>query len=574
VTAGAKSKNKGIKGALNRFLAGHLETILAIPGSKMYKKFEKATRDVEASQEAVLKEVLDYSKDTVFGSEHAFGSIRSFPDFQTKVPINDFEDLRPYVDRHTKGEENVLFPGKPLMYNRSSGTTMLPKLIPVTHYNFERTIKDRAKLWLFGLQRSFPGVYKGKSFSVVSPAVEGHTEDGTPYGSLSGVMRQNIPEFMKLTHAAPYSATLIKDFDSKIYTMLRFGLACDVTIIITGNPATVLNFAVKADAWKEDLIRDIRDGALKAGLDLEPEIRSEVQAMLEPDPSRAAELDRMASAGDRLRPEEYWPNLGLVHTWKNGNTRLVIPKLKPWFGPDTPILDFGYIASEIMAADLVDPKTDGSILQIKSGFYEFSRLEDAYDPGREFLLAHQLEAGRRYYIYVTTFSGLYRYDMNDVIEVIGHFNEAPIIRFLYKGKGITSIQGEKLSEEQFIEALARASEKTGVRHDFFIGYADTEASGYKLYIELLGDYSVDDIASFERAVDKALCEVNVEYEAKLESQRLKPISVVRLGGDFFSRYRALRLKEGAHDGQIKWLHLSATEATRRRLERLLEQERK
>ncbi|MDJ0765674.1 MAG: GH3 auxin-responsive promoter family protein [Myxococcota bacterium] len=562
------SPHKGAKGLLNRFLAGHLETILAIPGSKMYRRFVRATHRVAATQAGVLQDILDYAGDTVFGREFGFKQIKNWEDFRQRVPVGDFEDHRPYVDRHVAGEEGVLFPGKPLMFNRSSGTTMKPKLIPVTPYNYQRTIKDRGKLWLYGLSRNFPGIYKGKSFSVVSPSVEGHTPGGTPYGSLSGVVREGIPEFMKLTHAMPYSTTLIEDYDAKVYTMLRFGVAADVTVIFTGNPATVLNLVTKADAWKEDLIRDIRDGTLNKKLPVDASIRSEVEQLLVADPDRASMLDRLASSNDTLRPADYWPNLGLIHTWKNGNTRLVIPKLGPWFAETTPILDFGYIASEIMATDLMDPDTDGSILQIQNAFYEFTAFEQDDAPDRDYLLTHQLEKGKRYYIYVTTFSGLYRYDMNDVIEVIGHFNEAPIIRFLFKGKGITSLQGEKLSEEQFIEAVRRASDATQTQHDFFIGYADAKISGYKLYIELLEDYAADHVARFERAVDEALSLVNIEYEAKLKSQRLKPIEVIHLGKDFFPRYRALRLKEGTHDGQIKWLHLSGTAATRDRIERL------
>jgi len=86
----------------------------------------------------------------------------------------------------------VLFPGRPLMYNQSSGTTAQPKLIPVTPYNYERTIRNRGKLWLYGLTRHYPGVFAGGDLGVVSPAVEGHTEDGTPFGSLSGLIYQNI----------------------------------------------------------------------------------------------------------------------------------------------------------------------------------------------------------------------------------------------------------------------------------------------------------------------------------------------------------------------------------------------
>jgi len=557
------------KHSLNKFLAKRLETILAVAGSKMYRSFLRTTKDVEGTQNAVLREIMTYAEGTEFGKKHHFERVRSYDDYCTNLPILDYEDHRPFVNKHAAGKENILFPGKPIMYNRSSGTTTEPKLIPVTPYNFQRTIKNRGKLWLYGLSRHYPGIYKGKSLSVVSPAVEGYTEDGTPFGSLSGVMRENIPEFMKLTHAAPYAATLIDDYDAKVYSILRLGLANDVTVILTGNPATVLNLVTKADAWKQDIIRDINDGTLKNDLQISTEIRRELEDGLRPMPKRAGELERLSSQSDRLRPRDYWPNLGLIHTWKNGNTRLVIPKLKDWFHEQTPILDFGYIASEILATDLIDPETDGSILQIQNGFYEFCPVEERDAPKAKLLLAHQLAAGERYYIFVTTLSGLYRYDMNDVIEVVGHLGGAPIIRFMYKGKGITNIQGEKLSEEQFIEAVHRAAKKSDAKHDFFIGYAEPGSRQYTLYIEFTDNPKPEQIAAFAGRLDSALCEVNVEYEAKFHSSRLYPIQVVPVGEDFFSRYRQLRFEEGTHEGQIKWLQLTSTEADRQRIEKLI-----
>ena len=566
--SGIRAPVGGIKGAVDKLLARNLESILKIPGRKLYKSYERATRDVAAAQTAVRNDIMRYAEETVFGREHGFPEIRNQAKFQRRVPIRDYEGHRPYVDRHAAGERDVLFPGKPMMYSRSSGTTAAPKLIPITPYNFERTIKNRGKLWLYGLMRSYPGIYRGKSYSVVSPAEEGRTEDGTPYGSLSGVIRQNIPSFMALTHAAPYETTLIPDYEKRTYVQLRFGVPSDVTLVLTGNPSTVLNFVTRADEWKEDLIRDVRDGTLSREVEIDSKTRAVLEARLEPAPERAAELDRLAERNDRLRPADYWPRLGLVHTWTQGNCALVVPEIRPWFREETPILDFGYIASEIMATDVVDPRTQGSLLQVQSGFYEFSRFSEGDDPDREMLLAHQLEVKERYYVYVTTFSGLYRYDMNDVLEVVGRFNQAPILRFLFKGKGITNMQGEKLSEQQMIEAVQRGAERAGVRHDFFVGYADLDRKQYRLYIELLDEDSPARRDELARAVDEALREVNVEYDAKRGSDRLVPLEVIPLRPDSFTEYRKIRLAEGAHEGQMKWLNLSDSARTREHMERL------
>ena len=564
---GIKAPRGGLAGAIDQLLASNIERILPIPGKRLYKQFVQATHDVQATQLAVMREILDYAADTVIGKEHDFAKIASYEDFRQALPVRDYEDHRPYVNRHARGEEGVLFPGKPLMYNRSSGTTAEPKLLPVTPYAFERTIKNRGKLWLYGLLREFPGIFKGKDLVLVSPAVEGHTEDGTPFGSLSGLVYQNIPGFMKLVHSAPEVVIHIEDYDAKVYTLMRYALGSDVSSIFTGNPATVVNLVTRADTWKQDLIKDIRDGTLKADLPLPAEIRAQAEARLARYPARAALVVGFAGGGGR-RPADYWPELKLIHTWKNGNCRLVLPQLEPWFRSDTPILDFGYIASEITATDLIDRENDGSILQVRNAFFEFTLEEEGDSPDRRFFLAHELEAGQRYFIYVTTLGGLYRYDMNDVIEVLGHFNQAPVFRFLYKGKGMTNLQGEKLSEAQFIEAVGRAAQATGLRHDFFLGWANAQAARYDLYIEFERGTSPADQRRFGKAVDEALHEVNCEWEAKRKSDRLAPIEVIPLVQNAFDRYREMRLAQGALSGQLKWLNLTGMESSRELMERI------
>ncbi len=558
----------GFSGFVDRLLASNIERILPIPGGKLYKQFVASTKDVQATQQAVMREILGYAADTVIGKEHGFAEIETYEQFAASLPIRDYEDHRPYVNRHAAGEEGVLFPGKPLMYNRSSGTTAEPKILPVSPYAFERTIKNRGKLWLYGLLRHYPGIFSGKDLVLVSPAVEGHTEDGTPYGSLSGLVYQSIPEFMKLVHSAPSAVIRIEDYEAKVYTTMRFAVPVDVTVIFTGNPATIVNLITRADRWRDQLIKDIREGTLDPSLDIAPEIRTECEAMLSPAPELADRLQAMVDEHGALRPRDYWPNMKLLHTWKNGNCRLVLPQLEPWFGTDVPILDFGYIASEITATDLMDPENDGSVLQVRNAFYEFSKEEDGDEPDRRMYLAHELEVGQRYFIHITTFSGLYRYDMNDVIEVIGSYNDAPVIIFLYKGKGMTNMQGEKLSEAQFIEAVTRASKQTGITHDFFVGWANTDEARYDLYIEFTPAVGPEDQARFAKAVDKALHEVNIEWEAKRKSDRLGLIEVFPLREDAFDQYRAMRLAEGALSGQLKWIHLSSSEGNRVHMEKL------
>jgi hypothetical protein len=557
---------RGWRGQVNRLLASRVEQLIALAGAPLYKKYLHSSRHVAATQKAMLQDILNQARDTAFGRDHGLRNVRDIQSFRQAVPVGDYEDHRPYVERHQRGEENVLFPGKPMMYAQTSGTTDKAKLIPISHQNFEKTIKNRGKLWLYGLSRNFPGVYSGKDFTIVSPAVEGQVEDGTPLGSMSGMSYQNIPPFLKAIHTIPYEVMTVDDYETKSYLLLRFGLPSDVSLILTANPASIHNLVRRANRWQEELIRDIHDGTLKADLVLSRALRTELESRLGPAPNRAAELTQLAQRRGRLEPRDYWPNLRLVHTWKCGNTGRVVEQLRPWFRENQPFLEFGYLSSEICSTDIVDPATDGSLLAVGSAFYEFSPAHQ--EESKDYLLAHQLEKGEKYNIHVTTLSGLYRYDMNDVLEVVGHFNQVPILRFLYKGKGITNLQGEKLSEQQLMMAVARASEETGVACTFFVGYADADGPGYELFAELPPEVRAPQRRTFAQAVDWHLGQVNVEYQAKRHSKRLKPLRLVSLGPDSFERYQKLRLAEGTKEGQFKWLQLCALPQIRDCMEQL------
>ena len=272
---------------VSKVLAKNIEALLGVAGRKLEKKYILAAKDAKQAQLDVLREIVTVAKDTEIGRRFNFEAIQSHEDYMNQVPVMDYEDLRPYVDRHVAGEKDVLFAGKPLLYTRTSGTTARPKLIPISEYNFNKTIKNRGKLWLYGLMKQFPGVYDGKDFSLVSPAEDGFSEDGVPYGALSGLIYKNIPEFIERIHSIPYEVACIKDFNARAYTSLRFGVPQDVTVVLTGNPSTLVNLASRAEEWKEDLIRDIADGTLRDDINIEPDIRASIEPLFQPARKRA-----------------------------------------------------------------------------------------------------------------------------------------------------------------------------------------------------------------------------------------------------------------------------------------------
>jgi hypothetical protein len=140
---------------------------LSVAGIPLLKKLEKASRDITLSQDRVLKGIIQSCKDTLFGKEHGFASIKSIGDYRKAVPIRDYEGHRGYIDRMSRGEVDVLFPGKPVFYNTTSGTTDKPKLIPVSDRYFREAYNGISKLWFYTCLRDNPTLFHGKNLSLL-----------------------------------------------------------------------------------------------------------------------------------------------------------------------------------------------------------------------------------------------------------------------------------------------------------------------------------------------------------------------------------------------------------------------
>jgi hypothetical protein len=171
-------------------------------------------------------------------------------------------------------------------------------------------------------------------------------------------------------------------------------------------------------------------------------------------------------------------------------------------------------------------------------------------PGREPVLLHQLEAGRKYSVIVTTSNGLYRYAMNDFVEVTGRFNQTPTLRFVQKGKGVTNITGEKLYEHQVIEAVEQVLKSRGIVSDFFVMLACVEASRYTLCLEQ-GATTVD----VQVALEARLGDLNIEFKAKRASGRLQPVRVLQLRLGTGEAYRQHCVSRGQREAQFKFIRL-------------------
>ena len=555
-----------------------INAALCLVGGYQRLRLNYWNRHPKNAAEKTLRDILTLSKDTVYGKEHHFDRILSatnaedmFRLYRQYVPVNDsFETLRPYVERHKNGERDVLFPGKPDMYATTSGTTAQPKWVPMTHKYLKDVYGKMTHVWIWNFITHRSRIFGGHLFTTVGKELEGYAPDGTIYGAVSGVLVRDVPSIIKKHYTAPAAVMSIDDYAARNYTLMRLAMQYrDVTLWATANPSTILELLRTLKENAEEMIDDIEKGTLSWNFDISEYIREELHPYMKPQPERAEELRQLLKQYGKLEPKQFWPWLQLLSTWKCGNTKIYMEKYMDQFNWDkTFYQELGYIATECRFGFSVDD-TNESVLFPHFHYYEFVEESELDNPHKHYLQIYELEQGKRYCAYVTTYSGLFRYNMNDLVEVGGKFYNTPTMHMVSKVNGIVSMTGEKLYEPQFIDAVHKAEELMDIKTKFFVGFADVRESKYHFYYEFVDESINQETADeFTRVVDRKLQEINNEYESKRASFRLKEPQAHILLSNAYSRFKASCLRDGFRDGQFKFNLLMQDDMRRRKFDQI------
>ena len=522
-----------------------------LKGRWSWSRFESITKHPEEAQWKLLRRILRTNRDTAYGREHGFSSMRSVEDFQGGVPIADYESFRPWVDKVKRGERGVLTAEDPYMFALTSGTSGQPKSIPVTRAT-GRMSKRLSRLWLYRCLVDHPKVLDHKALVIVSPAVEGHTESGIPFGSASGNIYKKASWVIRRRYAVPYPVFTIKDFEAKYYAIMRFAIEQRVSLVATPNPSTILRLITTADRYRDRLIKDIHDGSLSREFDISEGVREEVKAQLRPNPKRARALERMVADCGSLRPRDYWPELALVGCWKGGSVGSTVDRLWPWFRQGTPFRDIGYLSSEAYVTLPIEDDGCRGIPTLGANFYEFIPEGEIESDTPSVLTVGQLESGESYYVLITSPNGLYRYDINDVVRISGFHNGTPMLEFLRKGRDMVNLEGEKLHVSQLIQAVSEAQASVGVKVEYYRAVGRAEESRYTLQLEFKENPVADEAAlRLGRAIDEGLSGLNIEYEQKRKSGRLHDPLIQVMSEGWSTRRVEAKLARAVRDIQFK-----------------------
>lgn len=476
------------------------------------RTWKRSIKNVEVTQAKILRQLLSRNTETKFGQKYSFNTIDSVTAFQKVVPIQSYEDVEPYIDEIADGGTNVLTIDQVQRFGVSSGSTSASKLVPYTK-SLITDFQEGIDPWMYHVMKEYPGILGGKAYWSVTPVGERrkYSSGGIPIGfdderSYFGKLTQWVLGTVMTT---PSELALVQDMDAFRYATLRFLLQeRSLSWVSIWNPTFVTLFLCPLEKWFDQLIEDVRTGSMSIDLGVTPEVDSLIRKNLRRLPWRAEELTQIRDRKGTDLYKEIWPSLRLISCWAHGNSGEAVKQLQGYF-PNVAIQPKGLIATEAFVSFPL--RGEASALSINSHFFEFEEVED-----KTIKLAHQLEIGKKYSVVVTTSGGLYRYRLNDVIEVLGFESECPLIRFIGKQDKVVDICGEKLNEQFVSNTVRQVIPQFGHQPSFWMvapERSSVRTVTYTLFVQFENNVVVEEniLKSLGREIDSALRE-NFHYD--------------------------------------------------------------
>ncbi|WP_448560792.1 GH3 auxin-responsive promoter family protein [Trichothermofontia sp.] len=520
--------------------------------------FVRKTQRTEQVQTQFLRSLLAAHQHTEFGQKYHLGDIRTIDEFRQRVPIQPYSGFAPYTERIANGEPNLLVAEPVIHMNLSSGSTGNRKLIPVTRRS--RQILTWAYLVAAGFACEAArerGVPLGKMLFVSSTRAQGQTAGGIRYNFISNSDVQLLGFLYRQAIAYPYVAFQIADTTARTYVCLLFALRqAHLRIFAATFPVLAIQQANFLAQYAEPLIEDLAKGTIAPWLAIEPSIRRQLERQWIAAPDRAAELRCHLHTTGILTPAQAWPNLSFIITARGGSSDFYFERFPACLG-DIPIFGGIYSCAETIFGMHRAFNTDSVALAIASGFYEFIPADQWHLEQPQTLLPWEVKPGERYRIIFTNYSGFYRYDVGDVVEVDGFMGTTPLIIFRYRQGSVLSSTTEKTNEYHVIQVMQTLQQIFQVTlENFCITLSDDRIPAhYLVNIELAAGSTLTDPEQFLLAFDRTLKAVSVLYEVKRRDQVPAPRLRILAPGSFAQLQQRL-CDRGVGAAQFKFPHLS------------------
>ncbi len=522
-------------------------------------RFVQKTRQTMEVQEQFLHDLLQAYQGTALGQEYGLGEIKTIDQFREQVPVLPYSSYEPYTERIARGEQNILTPDPVVYLNTSSGSTGKQKLIPVTQ-RFQNSLRQ-ANLTSIGFLSDAlqaRGLKFGKLLAAHSVQLPGRTSGGIEYGPASvGVLRMGKFLYEQL-FAHPFETLQPADSLTRHYLCLLFALRQPSMRGMGANfPMLILRICHYLERYADELIRDLETGAIAQWLTLEPQVRVRLERRWAAAPLRAAHLRAILKSEGRLTPKLVWPDLSFIATARGGTSDFYFERFPSYF-EGTPGFGAVYSSSEGTFGIYPELDQDGSVLAIESGFFEFVPPDQWEADHPKTLLATEVQPGESYRILMTNYSGLYRYDIGDVVEVLGFYEQAPLIVFRYRRGGLLSSTTEKTTEFHVTQVMQALQQEFGLPlEDFCVTLSEWDfPAHYLVNIELVLGCPLSNPQSFLARFDQRLQDLHPSYAAKRPDNYLPPPRLRILVPGSFAILRQRQLERGIPDSQLKFSHIS------------------
>ena len=464
-----------------------IKSLLAIPFAKRVRKSVlKWVNNPIETQEKVFQKLINDAANTQFGIDHKFKDITSYKDFVKQVPVRDYEDLKPYVERMVAGEEDILWKGKPIYFAKTSGTTSGAKYIPITKESMPTHVEAaRNAILMYIAETGSSKFVDGKMiFLQGSPILK--EQNGIQLGRLSGIVAHYVPKYLQKNRMPSWETNCIDDWETKVEAVVDETLPEDMTII-SGIPSWVQMYFEKIQERTGQKVGDVFKNFnlfIFGGVNYEP-YRAKFENLI----------------GRKVDSIELYP------------------------------ASEGFFAFQ----DKQDEK--GMLLQLKSGiFYEFIKADEFFDENPKRLSIKDVEVDVNYVMIISTNAGLWAYNIGDTIQ----FTSVSPYRVIVSGriKHFISAFGEHVIGKEVEKALNDSIKETRITvSEFTVAPQVNPEIGlpyHEWFIEF--ENEPEDLDKFASKVDASMQEQNIYYLDLIKGKVLRPLVIRKVKKGGFHEY--------------------------------------
>ncbi|XP_035467826.1 GH3 domain-containing protein [Scophthalmus maximus] len=568
-----RSKMRGDTRTLGGLL-GQYAAVKAVGwlGRRQRARLEADTRDVKRVQEETLLRRLRRDADTSYGRRLDFCSMKDSVSFRARHPITTYEHYRELIQRIAAGEEKLIIAEKPLILAMTSGTSGSSAMLLSTKDTNTEFFLQGVTVCLDAMRQAFPATdsLQRTTKFFYTPTFR-QSEAGIRIGPNSSTPASS--RHMLNLYTTPAPAFEVLNEKDTLYLHLLFALKDRSVGMLESNFASTVFYAFSAlqERWQE-LVGDIEQGKVSSALNLEPSVRVSLEALMKPDPERAAQLRAHFQDGFKGIAKRLWPHLHLVLAVDSGSNQIYGEMLRENYCQGVPFYSPFYAATEGLIGVNLWPQEPNRryLLCPRSMFCEFLPESSLEEETPHTLLMEEVEEGQNYELVITNASGLFRYRVGDIVKVVGFHNQCPIVEFQYRRGQMLNVRGEKVSEALFLHALKKAvAQWPGAQ---LIDYCCAESGilgdsagcsdpHYKVFVELKGvrnlteeqRYKLDICLQQDSAVYKSFrtkgsigpMRVQLVADGAFKELRKQMMAFSNTSPNTFKMHRVLRRKEFA-----------------------------